>query len=254
MKSTKVLRVNWSGAVANIIVTGASRGLGLAIAKRVIKDGFSVAAVSRNLSSELEALLKVAGGSSCFVQHDFSDTKGLDLVAKDISRRMGSIYGLVNNAAMGLSGMLVTQNPERIEELVKVNLTSPMLFTRAVLRGMIASGPGRIINVSSINAFTGYNGLAAYAATKSGLIGFTRSLAREVGKSGITVNTVAPGFLETDMSQSITDGRREQIVKRSPLKRFAHVEEVAAAVSYLLSDAAAGVTGITLTVDAGNSA
>ena len=240
--------------MANIIVTGASRGLGLAIAKRVIKDGFSVAAVSRNLSSELAALLKAAGGSSCFVQHDFSDTKGLDLVAKDISRRMGSIYGLVNNAAMGLSGMLVTQSPERIEELVKVNLTSPMLFTRAVLRGMIASGPGRIINVSSINAFTGYNGLAAYAATKSGLIGFTRSLAREVGKSGITVNTVAPGFLETDMSQSITDGRREQIVKRSPLKRFAHVEEVAAAVSYLLSDAAAGVTGITLTVDAGNSA
>ena len=180
--------------MANVIVTGAGRGLGLAIAKRVIHDGFTLAAVSRSLTAELEALLNTAGGDSCFLPYDFSDTGGLDLLAKEITRRMGNIYGLVNNAAMGLSGMLATESPARIEEIVKVNLTSPMLFTRSVLRGMIAAGSGRIINVSSINAFTGYSGLAAYAATKSGLIGFTRSLAREAGKSGITVNALAPGF------------------------------------------------------------
>jgi 3-oxoacyl-[acyl-carrier protein] reductase len=142
----------------------------------------------------------------------------------------------------------------KIEEMVRVNTLSPIVLTKYVVRSMMADGAGRIVNVASVIAFTGYSGLAAYAATKASMLGFTRSLAREVGRLGITVNAVAPGFLATEMTHGLTDEQRQQIVRRSALRRLAEVEDVANAVEYLLSDKARNISGTVLTVDAGATA
>ncbi len=137
---------------------------------------------------------------------------------------------------------------------MRVNTLSPIVLTKYVVRSMMADGAGSIVNVASIIGFTGYSGLAAYAATKSSMLGFTRSLAREVGPLGITVNAVAPGFLATDMTSIFTEKQRKQIVRRTALRRFPEVEDVANAVEYLLSDKARNVTGTVLTIDSGATA
>jgi 3-oxoacyl-[acyl-carrier protein] reductase len=142
----------------------------------------------------------------------------------------------------------------KIEELVRVNTLSPIVLTKYVVRAMMADGAGRIVNVASIIGFTGYSGLAAYAATKASMLGFTRSLAREVGRLGITVNAVAPGFLATDMTHGLADEQRKQIARRSALRRLAEVEDVANAVEFLLGDTARNISGTVLTVDAGATA
>jgi len=142
----------------------------------------------------------------------------------------------------------------KIERLVRVNTLSPIIMTKYIVRSMMADGGGRIVNVASIIGFTGYSGLAAYAATKASMIGFTRSLAREVGSLGINVNAVAPGALETDMADMLDNSQREQIVRRSALRRLASVEDVANAVEFLLGDASRSITGTVVTVDAGNTA
>ena len=143
---------------------------------------------------------------------------------------------------------------EEIEALVRLNTLSPILLTKYVVRSMMSAREGRIVNISSIVAATGYHGLSAYSATKAALIGFTRSLAREVGQLGITVNAVAPGFVATEMTRELSERQREQIMRRSALQRLADPEDVAAAVEFLLSDKARNITGTTLTVDAGNTA
>ena len=164
------------------------------------------------------------------------------------------MFGLVNNAAVGFEGALGMMHNARLEEMVRVNTLSPIVLTKYVVRAMMADGAGSIVNVASIIGFTGYSGLAAYAATKSSMLGFTRSLAREVGRFGITVNAVAPGFLATDMTNVFTEEQRQQIVRRSALRRFPELEDVANAVEYLLGDKARNVTGTVLTVDAGATA
>jgi 3-oxoacyl-[acyl-carrier protein] reductase len=143
---------------------------------------------------------------------------------------------------------------EQIEGLVRLNTVSPLLLTKYVVRSMMSEHSGRIINMASVVAATGYHGLSVYSATKASLIGFTRSLAREVGPLGITVNAVAPGFIDTEMTQDLEGAQREQIRRRSALRRLADVDDVAAAVEFLLSDKAKNITGTTLTVDAGNTA
>src|SRR5262249_55403408 len=142
----------------------------------------------------------------------------------------------------------------QIEQLVRLNVVSPILLTKYVVRTMMADGTGgRIVNLASIIAFTGYSGLSVYGATKASLIGFTRSLAREVGRAGITVNAIAPGFVDTEMTKGLTAEHREQIARRSALRRLVEVDDVAAAVEYLLSDGARNNTGTVMTVDAGNT-
>ena len=142
----------------------------------------------------------------------------------------------------------------QIEELVRVNTLSPIVLTKYVVRNMMSDGAGRIVNVASIVGFTGYSGLSAYAATKASMIGFTRSLAREVGRLGITVNAVAPGFLATEMTHGLAEEQREQIVRRTALRRLSDVEDVANAVEYLLGDKARNISGTVITVDAGATA
>jgi 3-oxoacyl-[acyl-carrier protein] reductase len=138
--------------------------------------------------------------------------------------------------------------------VIRLNTLSPILLTKHVVRNMMADGGGRIVNISSVTAFTGYSGLAVYGATKASLIGFTRSLAREVGRMGVTVNAVAPGFVDTDLTGALTEQQREAIIRRSALKRLVEIEDVANSVAFLLSDKARNITGTVLTVDAGSTA
>jgi 3-oxoacyl-[acyl-carrier protein] reductase len=195
-----------------------------------------------------------APNSVHFVPFDLSDVPNIPNLVKSVRSDYGPIYGLVNNAAMSFDGILATMHNSRIERLVCLNTLSPMVLTKYVVRNMMSDGGGRIVNVASIIGFTGYSGLSVYAATKASMIGFTRSLAREVGRLGINVNAVAPGFMETDMTQALGADRKEQVARRSALRRFPHVEDVADAVEFLLGPKASSITGTVLTVDAGATA
>ena len=237
-----------------VVVTGATRGLGLAISRQSIADGYKVIAVGRTLSAQLEALIQQQPESVMYEQFDFSDLAGIHAFATRISKEHGRPWALINNAALGTDGVLATLHENDISQLIRVNIDAPILLTKYMLRPMLINRGGRIINISSIIATTGFSGLAVYAATKAALAGFTRSLSREVGKAGITVNTVAPGYMETDMTSALQGDKLQAIRRRSPLGRLAKAEDVAQAVSYLLSDKAASVTGSTMTVDAGSTA
>jgi 3-oxoacyl-[acyl-carrier protein] reductase len=243
----------------NVIVTGGSRGIGLGIARRLAKIGYHVTAVARKESPELRAAVDETGtgGAGClgFAAYDLADIDGLAAFVKDLGKNLGPIYGLVNNAGMSVDGTLALTNAAQIEQVVRLNVVSPIVLSKHVLRSMLAGGAGgRIVNLASIVAFTGYSGLSVYAATKSSMIGFTRSLAREVGRAGVTVNAVAPGFVDTEMTKGLTEEHREQIARRSALRRLVEVDDIAAAVEYLLGDGAKNITGTVITVDAGNTA
>lgn len=239
----------------NILVTGGSRGLGLAIARKLAADGARVIALARRSSADLEAAKEAAPlGRIVFEPADLSDIDALPEIVRSLRKVHGPVFGLVNNAGLGTEGLLATMHNSQIEALIRLNTLSPIVLTKYVVRGMMADGGGRIVNMSSIIGSTGYNGLAAYGATKASMIGFTKSLAREVGKLGITVNAVAPGFVETELTGSMTEEDRKRIAGRSALRRLVEPDDVANAVAYLLSDAARNVTGTVLTVDAGNTA
>lgn len=238
----------------HVIVTGASRGLGLAISRRLIQDGFHVAAVARKESDALCELMAEADGALSFEALDLSQVEAIPEFVRSLKKRFGASYGLVNNAGLGAHGILATMHNSEIEALIRVNVTAPIVLSKYVVRNMMAAGEGRIVNISSIVASTGYNGLSVYGATKSALIGFTKSLAREVGRVGVTVNAVAPGFVETDMTSDLELEDRARIAARAALRRLAAPEDVANAVAYLLDEKARNVTGTVLTIDAGSTA
>lgn len=242
----------------NVIVTGGSRGLGLGIARKLVASGFHVTAIARTESEELTAAMYEAQQSDPeslrFVPFDLGQIEGIPELVKKLRRDFGPIYGLVNNAGISTDGVLALTPTHDIEQLVRLNTISPMVLTKYVVRLMMADGGGRIVNISSIIAFTGYSGLSVYAATKASLLGFTRSLAREVGRAGVNVNAVAPGFVNTEMTKSMKEEDRQRVERRSALKRLVDVEDVANAVDFLLSDASRNMTGTVMTVDAGNTA
>jgi 3-oxoacyl-[acyl-carrier protein] reductase len=238
----------------NVLVTGASRGLGLAIAGQLASDGFHVVAVARSTSPALDALIADSQGKVEFRSCDLAELDGLAGFVRQLRDDVGPIWGLVNNAGLGTSGLLANMSVSQIEGLIRLNTTSPIMLTKFVARGMMAQGEGRIVNMSSIVASTGFNGLSVYSATKASLIGFTKALARELGRVGVTVNAVAPGFIDTDLTGGMEATERDRVVRRSALRRLAEVEDVAGAVSYLLSERARNVTGTVMTVDAGATA
>lgn len=234
-----------------VVITGASQGLGLALCRQAVEAGYQVLAIARTLSSELEAL---STQHVVFKACDLTDTAGIHTLCSEIVQQYGRPWGLVNNAGMGQNSILATLHENEIERLLSLNLHAPILMSKYLLRSMLLNQQGRIVNVTSIVANQGYNGLSVYAATKAGLEGFTRSLAREAGKGGVTVNNLAPGYMATQMTAGIENDALEKIKRRSALRKLASVDDVAAAAIYLLSEQAGSVSGTTLTVDGGATA
>jgi 3-oxoacyl-[acyl-carrier protein] reductase len=242
----------------NVLVSGGSRGLGLAIGRKLAAAGYGVIAVARQMNDQIAGAIKETEksktGSLQFVPFDLNNIDGIGELVRNLRKKFGPVYGLVNNAAIGTEGLLgIMPNPQ-IEQLIRVNTLAPIVLTKFVVRSMMSEGGGRIVNVTSIIGFTGYSGLSVYGATKASMIGFTRSLAREVGRAGINVNAVAPGFIETDMTQGLEGKQREQVARRSALRRLAAVDDVADAVEFLLGDKSKSITGTVMTIDAGSTA
>lgn len=237
-----------------VLVTGATRGLGLAISARLVREGYKVIAAGRAISPELADLQRRSGDAVQFQPLDLEQLSTISDFAKEVTARYGRMYGLVNNAGVGMDGILGTMHNSDIVRVMNVNVTGPMILTKYISRSMMLSREGRVVNISSIIATTGFSGLAAYAASKAALEGFTRSLAREIGRTGITVNAVAPGFMKTEMTNSLQADKLAAILRRSPLHRLASTEDVAGVVNFLLGPEAASVTGTVTTVDAGSTA
>lgn len=237
-----------------VIVTGASRGLGFAICRQLLLQGYKVLALARTRSTDLNALTEQYGSDLTFVSADLADLDNIQPLCSELIKQHGRPYALINNAAVGYDGVLATMHNSEINTLLNLNVQAPILLTKYLLRPMLLNQSGRIINISSIIARTGFNGLSVYAASKAALEGFTKSLSREVGKAGITVNCVAPGYMQTEMTNSLQGDKLESIKRRSPLGRLATPDDAAGAVLYLLSEQTAAITGTTITVDAGSTA
>jgi 3-oxoacyl-[acyl-carrier protein] reductase len=240
----------------NVVVTGGSRGLGFGIARTLANAGYRAVAIARKPSEALSAAMSESTeGQLQFRPFDLTEIGKIPYLVRELRRDFGPIYALVNNAGLGTSGLLARLQDRQIAELVQVNTLAPIVLTKYVIRAMMVDGGGgRIVNISSVAATGGFSGLAAYAATKASILGFTRSLAREVGSLRITVNAVAPGFIDTDMTGGLSGPQRERVVRRSALQRLAEISDVSDVVEFLVSDRARNITGTVLTVDAGGSA
>lgn len=235
-----------------VVITGTSSGLGFATAQRLISTGYRVVGVARRKVSAAD--LGVDPSSYDHIEFDLKNISQIPDLGSTIIKQHGKPYALVNNAAIGTDGMLPTMHNTEIEEILDLNVLAPIVLTKYLIRPMLEQRQGRIVNISSIVAKTGYRGLSVYGASKAAMEGFTHSLARDVGPRGITVNCIAPGFVDTEMTASLGDENLERIKRRAALGRFPSADEVAAGIEYLLSPSAAGVTGTTLTIDAGNTA
>ena len=242
----------------NVIVTGGSRGLGLAMCRALASAGYRVIAVARSLNTELTAATRRAAeeahGAIEFRACDLSDLNLIAPLVRSIRADFGPLYGLVNNAGLGSSGILSSMRDQEIQRLIQLNTVSPIVLSKYVVKSMMSQREGRIVNIASIVAATGYSGLSVYSATKASLIGFTRSLAREVGQLGITVNALAPGFIATEMTHDLTDSQRQTIARRSALHRMPEPIDVANSVEFLLGEGGRNITGTVITIDAGNTA
>lgn len=236
------------------LVTGASRGIGRAIAVRLASDGFAVAvnyASSGAKAAEVVDEITSSGGTAIAVQADVGDEEAVRAMFADVEDALGPVGVLVNNAGITDDGLMLRMGADQWDRVIATNLRSVFLCSRTALRRMIRAKSGRIINISSVSGVSGNPGQANYAASKAGVIGFTKSLAKEVGSRSITVNAVAPGFIETDMTNALGDevtGRAEEQIS---LGRLGTPEEVASVVGYLASDGASYITGQVIVVDGG---
>lgn len=232
------------------LVSGGSRGLGRVLVTRLLDEGWRVATFSRTASPFIEATRAAAGEKFWWSTADMSDPRSLRDFVGDVLRRLGRIDLLINNAGLLHQELALTMSPAAVSSVINVNLVGPITLANACSRPMSRTG-GVIVNVSSINAVRGYRGVSVYSAAKAGLDGFSRSLARELGELNIRVNTVVPGYFDSDMTALVTDENRKRIQHRTPLRRLANVNEIADATLFLCSSGSSFVTGQSLIVDGG---
>lgn len=238
-----------SGKLA--LVTGASRGIGRAIAEQLIADGATVigTATSQDGADSISAYM--GEGKSAGMVLNVTDQTSLDAMLTEIKQQHGDIDILINNAGITRDNLLMRMKDSEWDDIISTNLTPVFKLTKAVLRGMMKKRNGRIVSIGSVVGCSGNAGQANYAASKAGVIGFSKATAREVASRGITVNVVAPGFIDTDMTKSLTDDQKQAIFKDIPANRLGNPAEIAATVAFLVSDGAAYITGETIQVNGG---
>ncbi len=237
-----------------ILVTGASRGLGRAIALELGKLGHTIAVHYGRSSAEAEeiaTLIRASGGQAVLVQGDLSSLEGAKAVAVAANEALGGIEVLVNNAGITKDGLVMRMKDEDWDAVIDTNLSAPFALIRAAIRGMLNAKWGRIVNVSSVVGLMGNPGQANYIAAKAGLIGLTKAIAKEYGGKGITCNAIAPGFIESDMTEKLPEALKTKYLEGIPAGRFGKPEDVAAVIAFLVSDGAAYVNGQTIAVDGG---
>lgn len=233
------------------LVTGASRGIGKAIAEKLASQGATVigTATSDSGADKITAYLSASGGRGLCL--DVTDAESIAAVMKTITADFGDVSILVNNAGITKDNLLMMMKEDQWNDIISTNLTSIYRLSKAVIRKMMKAKKGRIINIASVVGLTGNAGQTNYAATKAGMLGFTKSLAREIGSRNITVNSVAPGFIDTDMTKELPEEQRAALISQIPLNRLGDPADIAAAVGFLASPAAAYITGETINVNGG---
>jgi 3-oxoacyl-[acyl-carrier protein] reductase len=235
------------------LVTGASRGIGEAIAKRLASEGATVLAAARSADALAKVVsdIEAAGGKASALALDLADPASIEAAVKSALAAHGEIHVLVNNAGVTEDGLILRMGRDAWDRVLSTNLTGVFLLTQAVIKGMVRKRYGRIVNVTSVVGLMGNAGQANYAASKAGLVGLTKSVARELASRNITCNAVAPGFIATAMTDKMTDAAREGLSAQIPLERLGAPDDVAAAVAFLASDEASYVTGTVVNVSGG---
>ena len=242
--------MNFNGQTA--LITGAGRGIGKKIAVKLAESGLDIAIADMNpVSDDVLREIEEYGTKCLAFQLDVTDVESVDSVVKKIIDETGGIHILVNNAGITQDNLFMRMKPEQWSQVIDVNLNGVFHVTKAVIRTMVKQHSGRIINISSVVGFSGNPGQVNYSSTKSGLIGFTKSLSREVGTRGITVNAVAPGFINTAMTQALNESQQQAILNQIPLGRMGEAEDIANAVAFLASEEASYITGTVLHVNGG---
>lgn len=237
-----------------VVVSGGSKGLGLNICRALLAEGYCVATFSRNSTPELEELIDAHEGQLYWESVDLADDASLVGFLQRVREAFGRVGYLVNSAGMAVEGLLTMMRTADISKMLRVNLEGAINLSQACIKQMMVGQFGVIVNVSSIVGVRGYKGVGAYSATKAALDGFTRSLSKEVGSVGIRVNSIAPGFMETEMTSELTDQQKGRIIRQTPLGRLGTVEDVSSVVSFLLSEQSKFITGQTFVVDGGLTA
>ena len=232
------------------LVTGASRGIGRAIAERLADDGFFVVGTATS-DAGADSISDYLGENGKGIKLDVADVESIAEVIKTVNDEFGAPTVLVNNAGITRDNLLMRMKDDEWDDIINTNLTSVFRMSKAVLRGMMKAKTGRIINISSVVGFTGNAGQANYAAAKAGMVGFAKSMAKEVGSRNITVNTVAPGFIDTDMTKELSDDIKNALLASIPLSRLGEAKEIAHTVAFLASAGAGYITGETLHVNGG---
>ena len=232
------------------LVTGASRGIGRAIAERLADDGFFVVGTATS-DAGADSISDYLGENGKGIKLDVADVESIAEVIKTVNDEFGAPTVLVNNAGITRDNLLMRMKDDEWDDIINTNLTSVFRMSKAVLRGMMKAKTGRIINISSVVGFTGNAGQANYAAAKAGMVGFAKSMAKEVGSRNITVNTVAPGFIDTDMTRELSDDIKNALLASIPLSRLGEAKEIAHTVAFLASAGAGYITGETLHVNGG---
>jgi 3-oxoacyl-[acyl-carrier protein] reductase len=236
-----------------MVISGGSRGLGRALVSHFLAKGYCVATYSRKSSPFIDETLAENGHKESFYWESIDGTnyQKIELFSENVFKRFGRIDAVINNAGIGTEGVLTLMPRQSINDIIAINFASAVHLTKACTKYLLLKKGGAIINISSINGIRGHVGLSVYGATKAALDGFTRGLAKELGPRGIRVNSVAPGYLETEMTQNFTEAQRNRIIRRTPIGRLGQVDDVVAVIEFLLSPKADFITGQIVVVDGG---